>query len=66
MFRCISHLNYGQNTHIFSKFVFCIYALDIDVSENKNNLKLKVKPVFSLSMGLMMVNYSNSCIHSTI
>ena len=39
--------------------------LDIDVSKNENYLKLKVKPVFPLSMGLMMVNHSDPYIQST-
>ena len=39
--------------------------LDIDVIRNGNNLKLKVKSEFSLSMGLMVINHSNPYIHST-
>ena len=39
--------------------------LDIDVTRNGNNLKLKVKSEFSLSMGLMVINHSNPYIHST-
>ena len=41
------------------------YVLDIDVTRNGNNLKLKVKSEFSLSMGLMVINHSNPYIHST-
>ena len=29
------------------------------------NLKLKVKPEFSLSMGLMLINHSNPYVHNT-
>ena len=36
-----------------------MYVLDIDVTRNGNNLKLKVKSEFSLSMGLMVINHSN-------
>ena len=44
-----------------------MYVLDIDVTRNGNNLKLKVKSEFSLiSMGLMLINHSNPYIHSTI
>ena len=53
-----------QNTYIFSKFVIFRYVLDIYVSRNGNNLKLKVRSKFSLSMGLMLINHSNSYIHS--
>ena len=42
-----------------------MYVLDIDVTRNGNNLKLKVKSEFSLSMGLMVINHSNPYIHST-
>ena len=42
-----------------------LYVLDIDVTRNGNNLKLKVKSEFSLSMGLMVINHSNPYIHST-
>ena len=42
-----------------------MYVLDIDVIRNGNNLKLKVKSEFSLSMGLMVINHSNPYIHST-
>ena len=38
---------------------------DIYVSRNGNNLKLKVKSEFSLSMALMLINHSNPYIHST-
>ena len=40
-------------------------VLDIYVTRNGNNLKLKVKSEFSLSMGLMVINHSNPYIHST-
>ena len=33
--------------------------------ETGNNLKLKVKYTFPLSIGLMLINYSNPYIHST-
>ena len=36
-----------------------------DVTRNGNNLKLKVKSEFSLSMGLMVINHSNPYVHST-
>ena len=36
-----------------------------DITRNGNNLKLKVKSEFSLSMGLMVINHSNPYIHST-
>ena len=42
-----------------------LYVLDIDVTRNGNNLKLKVKSEFSLSMDLMLINHSNPYIHST-
>ena len=42
-----------------------LYVFDIDVTRNGNNLKLKVKSEFSLSMGLMLINHSNPYIHST-
>ena len=42
------------------------YVLDIDVTRNGNNFKLKVKSEFSLSMGLVLINHSNRYIHSTI
>ena len=45
--------------------IFFLYALDIDVTRNGNNSKLKVKSEFSLSMGLMLINHSNPYIHST-
>ena len=35
------------------------------MTRNGNNLKLKVKSEFSLSMGLMVINHSNPYIHST-
>ena len=55
-----------QNIFIFGEFIlFCIYVLDIDVTRNGNNLKLKVKSEFSLSMGLILINHSNPYIHST-
>ena len=56
---------------VMSKFIyFCwiysfLYVLDIDITRNGNNLKLKVKSEFSLSMGLMVINHSNPYIHST-
>ena len=43
-----------------------MYVLDIDVTRNGNNLKLKVKSEFSLSMGLMVINHSNPYIHSKV
>ena len=46
-------------------FYSFLYVLDIDVTRNGNNLKLKVKSEFSLSMGLMVINHSNPYIHST-
>ena len=49
---------------IFGKFVIFSYVLDIYVSRNGNNLKLKVRSEFSLSMGLMLINHSNPYIHS--
>ena len=52
-----------RNTFIFGEFI--LYVLDIDVTRNGNNLKLKVKSEFSLSMGLMVINHSNPYIHST-
>ena len=48
----------------FGQFLL-LYVLDIDVARNGNNLKLKVKSEFSLSMGLMLINNSNPYIHST-
>ena len=45
-------------------FVIFKYILDIYVSRNGNNLKLKVKSEFS-SMGLMLINHSNPYIYST-
>ena len=42
-----------------------MYVLDIDVTRNGNNLKLKVKSEISLSMGLMVINHSNPYTHST-
>ena len=45
-------------TDVMSKYIYFWgiysfgYALDIDVTRNGNNLKLKVKSEFSLSMGL--------------
>ena len=56
---------------VMSKFIYFwliysfLYVLDIDVTRNGNNLKLKVKSEFSLSMGLMVINHSNPYIHST-
>ena len=35
------------------------------MTRNGNNLKLKVKSEFSLSMSLMLINHSNPYIHST-
>ena len=49
---------------IFGEFIL-LYILDIDVTRNGNNLKVKVKSEFSLSMGLMVINHSNPYIHST-
>ena len=51
--------------HLFLVNLFFWYVLDIDVSRNGNNLKLKVKSEFSLSMGLMLINHSNPYIQST-
>ena len=45
--------------------LFFLCVLDIDLTRNGNNLKLKVKSEFSLIMGLMVINHSNSYIHST-
>ena len=42
-----------------------LYVIDVYVSRNGNNLKLKVKSEFSVSMGLMLINHSNPYIHST-
>ena len=53
------------NTFSFGEFIYFLYVLDIDVTRNGNNLKLKVKSEFSLSMGLMLINHSNPYIHST-
>ena len=50
--------------YIFGKCII-FYVLDIDVSRNGYNLKLKVKSRFSLSMGLMLINRSNRYIHNT-
>ena len=61
MFRCISQM-LCQNIFIFG---FFLYVLNIDVTRNGNNLKLKVKSEFSLSMVLMVINHSNPYIHST-
>ena len=54
-----------RNSFIFGEFILFLYVLDIDVTRNGNNLKLKVKSEFSLSMGLMVINHSNPYIHST-
>ena len=43
--------------HLFLVNFFWLYVLDIDVTRNGNNLKLKVKSEFSLSMGLMVINH---------
>ena len=51
--------------HLFFVNLFFVYVLDIDVTRNGNNLKLKVKSEFSLSMGMMLINHSNPYIHST-
>ena len=51
--------------HLFLVNLFFFNVLDIDVTRNGNNLKLKVKSEFSLSMGLMLINHSNPYIHST-
>ena len=45
-----------RNTFIFGKFILFLYVLDIDITRNGNNLKMKVKSEFSLSMGLMLIN----------
>ena len=42
MFRCISRM-LGRNTFIFGEFILFLYVLEIDVTRNGNNLKLKVK-----------------------
>ena len=39
------------NTFIFGEFILFLYVLDIDVTRNGNNLKLKVKSEFSLKGG---------------
>ena len=57
MFRCISRM-LCENIFIFGEFILFVYVLDIDVTRNGNNLKLKVKSEFSLSMGLMLINHS--------
>ena len=44
-----------SNSFIFGKFVI-LYVLDIYVSRNGIILKLKVKSIFSLSMGLRLIN----------
>ena len=52
--------------HLFLvNLFFFVCFLDIDVTRNGNNLKLKVKSEFSLSMGLMVISHSNPYIHST-
>ena len=52
---------------VMSKYIYfwLIYSFYIDITRNGNNLKLKVKSEFSLSMGLMVINHSNPYIHST-
>ena len=49
--------------HLFLLNLF--FFVCFDVTRNGNNLKLKVKSEFSLSMGLMVINHSNPYIHST-
>ena len=50
-------------TDVMSIYLFVVkmysflYVLDIDATRNGNNLKLKVKSEFSLSMGLMLINH---------
>ena len=53
-----------RNTFIFGEFIYFFwYVLDIDVTRNGNNLKLKVKSEFSLiKYGL---NANKPYIHST-
>ena len=46
-------------------FLYFLYALDIYVSRNGNNLKLKVKSEFSLSIGLIKYGLNAIIIHST-
>ena len=55
---------YVENIYFWRIYSF-LYVLDIDVTRNGNNLKLKVKSEFSLSMGLMVIKHSNPYIHST-
>ena len=52
LFRCISWM-LCRNKCIFLLIYSFLYVLDIDVTRNENNLKLKVKSEFSLSMGLI-------------
>ena len=51
--------------HLFLVNLLFFVCLDIDVTRNGNNLKLKVKFEFFLSMGLMLINHSNPYTHST-
>ena len=54
-------------TSCCQKYFLCtFFGGDILDSRNGNNLKLKVKSEYSLSMGLMLINHSNLYIHSII
>ena len=48
-----------KNISFFGKIWSFLYVVDIDATRNGNNLKLKVKSEFSLSMGLMLNNHNN-------
>ena len=60
----VSHMS-CKNKFIFGKIRSFLYVLDIDVTRNGNNLKLKVKSELSLVWALMLNNHSNPYIHST-
>ena len=60
----VFHRCYGE-IHLFWVIESFLYVLYINVTRNGNNLKLKVKSEFSLSMGLMLIKHSNPYIHST-
>ena len=61
----VFHGCYVEIHLFFVNLFFFWYVLDIDVTKNGNNSKLKVKSEFSLSMGLMLINHSKPYIHST-
>ena len=60
-----NHVPMEIEIHLFLVNLFFFVCFRYDVTRIGNNLKLKVKSEYSLSIGLMLMNHSNPYIHST-